>query len=129
MTPIQRPVRTVLLGWATFVLTTALVVVVRGPDYAPNMAVFAVLGAAMFAWVALRRSKPSLVGSLVLGVLHTIEQGAYLAAGLTADATAAGVLVADAVGLASGVLLVVGSSQALSRRPTRVDHALSVPNA
>lgn len=125
MTPIQRPVRTVLLGWATFVLTTALVVVVRGLDYAPNMAVFAALGAAMLAWVALRRSRASLVVSLVLGVLHTIEQVAYLAAGVTSDDTAAGVLVADAVGLASGVLLVVGSSQGL-RRGAQIDHALPV---
>lgn len=103
-------------------MTTALVVVVRGLDYAPNMAVFAALGAAMLAWVALRRSR----ASLVLGVLHTIEQVAYLAAGVTSDGgTAAGVLVADAVGLAGGVLLVVGSSQALTRR-TQIDHALPV---
>lgn len=125
MTPIQRPVRTVLLGWATFVFTTVLVVLVPGLDHAPNMAVFAVLGVAMLAWVALRRTRPSLVVSLVLGVLHTIEQVAYLAAGVTADGTAAGMLVADAVGLASGVLLMVGSAQALRRR-TRIDHALPV---
>lgn len=123
MTPIQRPVRTVLLGWVTFVLTTALVVVVRGLDYAPNMAVFTALGAAMLAWVALRRSRVSLVVSLVIGVLHTIEQVTYLAAGLTSDDTAAGVLVVDTIGLASGVLLVVGSSQGLTRRK-QIDHAL-----
>lgn len=122
MTPIQRPIRTVLLGWVTFVLTTALVVVVRGLDYAPNMAVFAALGAAMLAWVALRRSRVSLVVSLVIGVLHTIEQVAYLASGVTSDDTAAGVLVVDTVGLASGVLLVVGSSQGLTRRK-QIDHA------
>lgn len=117
----DRPVRTVLLGWGTFLLMTLLVVVIRGVDHLANMAMFAVVGVgvAMLTWVALRRSRPSLLVSLVVGVLHALGQVAYLLAGMTASHPEPHVLAVDVIGLVSGVLLVVGSVQSLRNRRAR----------
>lgn len=115
----DRPVRTVLLGWGTFLLMTLLVVVIRGVDHLANMAMFAVVGVAMLTWVALRRSRPFLLVSLVVGVLHALGQVAYLLAGMTASHPEPLVLAVDVIGLVSGVLLVVGSVQSLRNRRAR----------
>jgi len=80
----KGPVRTVMLGWVTFLLMTVAVVLVRGADHVANMAVFAAIGVAMLIWVALRRGRAALIASLVLGLLHVAEQIAYLLAGGTA---------------------------------------------
>jgi len=115
MTSFDQAVRVVVAGWAVFLLMTVLVVAERGGDHLANMAVFAAIGAAMLAWVALRHSRASLVTSLVLGVLHTVEQIAYLVAGATADHPDGVQVAVDGVGLVSGLLLVAGSGAALSR--------------
>ncbi len=113
----KGPVRTVMLGWVTFLLMTVAVVLVRGADHVANMAVFAAIGVAMLIWVALRRSRAALVASLVLGLLHVAEQIAYLLAGGT-DSLEVGV---DVLGLVSGLLLVAGASWELRRRRARSD--------
>lgn len=113
----KGPVRTVMLGWVTFLLMTVAVVLVRGADHVANMAVFAAIGVAMLIWVALRRSRAALIASLVLGLLHAAEQIAYLLAGGT-DSLEVGV---DVLGLVSGLLLVAGASWELRRRRARSD--------
>ncbi|CAN5749772.1 hypothetical protein BH18ACT7_BH18ACT7_03990 [soil metagenome] len=113
----KGPVRTVMLGWVTFLLMTVAVVLVRGADHVANMAVFAAIGVAMLIWVALRRGRAALIASLVLGLLHAAEQIAYLLAGGT-DSLEVGV---DVLGLVSGLLLVAGASWELRRRRARSD--------
>lgn len=113
----KGPVRTVMLGWVTFLLMTVAVVLVRGADHVANMAVFAAIGVAMLIWVALRRGRAALIASLVLGLLHVAEQIAYLLAGGT-DSLEVGV---DVLGLVSGLLLVAGASWELRRRRARSD--------
>lgn len=113
----QGPVRTVMLGWVTFLLMTVAVVLVRGADHVANMAVFAAIGVAMLIWVALRRGRAALIASLVLGLLHVAEQIAYLLAGGT-DSLEVGV---DVLGLVSGLLLVAGAGWELRRRRARSD--------
>ncbi len=113
----KGPVRTVMLGWVTFLLMTVAVVLVRGADHVANMAVFAAIGVAMLIWVALRRSRAALIASLVLGLLHVAEQIAYLLAGGT-DSLEVGV---DVLGLVSGLLLVAGASWELRRRRAHSD--------
>ena len=127
MTSFDQAVRVVVAGWAVFLLMTVLVVADRGADHLANMAVFAAVGAAMLAWVALRQSRTSLVTSLVLGVLHTIEQIAYLVAGATADNPDGVEFAVDSVGLVSGLLLAAGSGAALSR--LRKSHAAASPRS
>lgn len=109
-------VGTVLLGWAAFLVMAVLVVVVRGSDHLANMVVFGAIAIAVAAWVAMRLSRASLLTSLVLGLLHTVTEGSYLVAGATATEADAGIIAVDAVGLASGMLIVVGSVLALRRR-------------
>ncbi|MBA3249836.1 MAG: hypothetical protein H0T66_05900 [Geodermatophilaceae bacterium] len=113
----KGPVRTVMLGWVTFLLMTVAVVLVRGADHVANMAVFAAIGVAMLIWVALRRGRAALIASLVLGLLHVAEQIAYLLAGGT-DSLEVGV---DVLGLVSGLLLVAGASWELRRRRAHSD--------
>lgn len=121
MPELDRSVRLVLAGWAAFALMALSVAVVR-EDHRANMAVFILLAVAMAAWVARRGSRPSLVTSLVLGLLHTVEQVAYVIAGMINSAGPAYITI-DLLGLASGLLLAFGSGQALRRRrrePTTV---------
>jgi hypothetical protein len=125
MEQVDRSLRLIIGGWAVFVLMAALVIVVRGRDHVANMLVFVVIAVAMAAWVALRRSRASVVTSLVLGGLHTLQQTAYVLAGITdhdADAAEIGV---DVVGLLSGLVLVVGAVRALTawrRQPVDATH-------
>ncbi len=118
MQQMDRNLRLVIGGWSVFVLMAVLVIAVRGSDHVANMLVFVVIAVAMAAWVALRRSRAAFVTSLVLGGLHTLQQIAYLIAGVTGDDVDAAEIAVDAVGLASGALLVIGAGRAVigSRR-------------
>ena len=118
MQQMDRNLRLVIGGWSVFVLMAVLVIAVRGSDHVANMLVFVVIAVAMAAWVVLRRSRAAFVTSLVLGGLHTLQQIAYLIAGVTGDDVDAAEIAVDAVGLASGVLLVIGAGRAVigSRR-------------
>ena len=118
MQQMDRNLRLVIGGWSVFVLMAVLVIAVRGTDHVANMLVFVVIAVAMAAWVARRRSRAAFVTSLVLGGLHTLQQIAYLIAGITGDDVDAAEIAVDAVGLASGVLLVIGAGRAVigSRR-------------
>ena len=115
MLPENRHLRLILVGWAVFVVMSLLVIAVRGSDHVANMAVFIALAVAMAVWVARRRSKAAVVTSLVLGLLHTLQQSAYLVAGATGDDIDAAELAVDAVGLVSGLLIVAGAIPALSQ--------------
>src|SRR5687768_1569756 len=114
MERLDRNLRLVIGGWAVFVLMAALVIVVRGRDHVGNMTAFVVIAVAMTAWVALRRSRASVVTSLVLGGLHTMQQAAYVLAGLTGDDVDRAEVAVDVVGLISGLLLVVGATRAVT---------------
>jgi hypothetical protein len=111
----DRNLRLVIGGWAVFVLMAVLVIAVRGDDHVANMLVFVVIAVAMATWVARRRSRAAVVTSLVLGGLHTLQQTAYVLAGITEDDVDAAEIGVDVVGLLSGLLLVVGAVRAVSR--------------
>ncbi len=115
MEQVDRNLRLIIGGWAVFVLMAVLVIAVRGRDHVANMLVFIVIGVAMAAWVALRRSRAAVVTSLVLGGLHTLQQSAYLLAGVTENDADAAEIGVDVIGLLSGLLLVVGAARAVSR--------------
>lgn len=118
-TSLSRAQRLTVAGWLVTVVFALLVAVVA--DEPGTGAVLAVLALAMAAWVALRGSRPAFWVSAVLGALHTLEQAAYLGADATAHhsvETAA----SDAVGLAGGLLVLVGSAASLrSRRHVDAD--------
>jgi len=109
----ERPVLVVVGGWLLVVLFGGLVAV--GADEPASGAIFAGVGLAMAAWVAFRPSAAAFVVSVVLGLLHTAEQIAYLASDLTGSAPVTTVL-ADAFGLLGGLVVVGGSAVALRRR-------------
>ncbi len=115
MEQVDRNLRLIIGGWAVFVLMAVLVIAVRGSDHVANMLVFVVIAVAMAAWVARRRSRAAVVTSLVLGGLHTLQQTAYVLAGITGDDADFAEIAVDVVGLVSGLLLVVGAARAVSR--------------
>lgn len=115
MLPENRHLLLILVGWAAFVLMSLLVIAVRGSDHVANMLVFIAIAVAMATWVARRRSRAAVVTSLVLGGLHTLQQVAYVIAGITGDDVDAAEIAVDIVGLVSGLLLVVGATRALTR--------------
>jgi len=122
MEQMDRNIRFVIGGWSVFILMALLVIGVRGRDHVANMLVFVVIAVAMATWVARRRSRAAVVTSLILGGLHTLQQIAYLLAGVASDDVDAAEIAVDAVGLASGVLLVVGAARAVTgSRRQRVD--------
>lgn len=113
----ERPTLVVVGGWLLVVVFGGLVAV--GADEPVSGAIFAAVGVAMAAWVALRPWTAAFVVSVVLGLLHTAEQIAYLGADLSGSGPVTTVL-ADAFGLLGGVLVVGGSAVALRRRSSRV---------
>ena len=115
MERVDRSLRLIIGGWSVFVLMAVLVIAVRGSDHVANMLVFIVLAVAMATWVARRRSRAAVVTSLVLGGLHTLQQVAYVIAGIADDAVDAAEVAVDVVGLVSGLLLVVGATRAVTR--------------
>jgi hypothetical protein len=114
MQQVDRNLRLIIGGWAVFVLMAVLVIAVRGRDHVANMLVFVVIALAMGIWVAWRRSRAAVVTSLVLGGLHTLQQTAYLLAGITGDDVDAAEVAVDVVGLISGLILVVGAMRAVA---------------
>ena len=108
----EPAVRVLLLGWATVLLMAALGAVVR-PDDRVAMAVFAVIAVLMGLWVSRSPGRGAVLTSLVLGVLHTLEQVAYTLSGVTDEDIDLGVVTVDVVGLVGGVLIVVGAVRAL----------------
>lgn len=114
MTRPERPALLVVAGWSLVVVFGVLVWLVSGEP--GSGAMFAGVGLAMAVWVALRPGLAAMVVSLVLGLLHTAEQVAYLAVDLSDAGTAAGTVLTDAEGLLGGLLVVGGASAALLRR-------------
>jgi hypothetical protein len=103
--PMTRPQRLAVAGWLVTVVFAGLVAV--GADEPVTGAVLATIALAMAAWVLLRGSRPAFWVSAVLGALHTLEQAGYLASDV-ADGHA-GTAASDALGLAGGLLVLVGS--------------------
>ncbi len=125
--PLSRPASLAVAGWLGVVVFAGLMAVF-GEDSLGNAMFFAVIGLTMAAWVGLRRSRPALWVSLVLGLLHVVEQVAYLVA--DAPDAGAGLLTADAVGLVAGVLVVTGSARELrERRRQRRQRQQDAPSA
>lgn len=108
-----RPALVVITGWLLVIVFGGLVLV--GADEPGSAAIFAGIGLVMAVWVALRPSVAAFVVSLVLGLLHTAEQVAYLASDLS-NARATTSVLADAEGLLGGLLVVGGAAVALLRR-------------
>ncbi len=105
----EGSVRLVLVGWFGAVIVAAGMALVRGrAEYAPA-AVFAAIAVAMAVWVWRRRSRASAITSLVLGVLWTVQFGAYAAAGLVDEGFEADVFAVDVLAVVAGVLLLIGS--------------------
>jgi hypothetical protein len=99
----------ILLGWVGALIVAAGMALVRGEsEYAPA-AVFAAIAVAMAVWVWRRRSRASAITSLVLGVLWTLQFGAYAAAGLVDEGFEADVFAVDVLAVVGGVLLVIGA--------------------
>lgn len=115
MPPVEAPIRVLLLGWATVLLMAAMGAVIR-PDDRAAMAVFALVAVLMGVWVARSRGRGAVVTSLVLGILHTVEQIAYTVAGVAEEPVDRGVVLVDLVGLVGGALVVVGAVWALRTR-------------
>ena len=123
MTRSERPALVVVVGWSLVVVFGVLVWLVSGEP--GSAALFGGVGLAMAIWVALRPALAAMVVSLVLGLLHTIEQIAYLAVDLSASDMSAGRVLGDAEGLLAGLLVVGGAVAALLQR--RRAHAMAEP--
>lgn len=108
-------IRVVIAGWGlTFLF--AVLFLTNGQDELLAAVLYWLVAVIMATWVWRRRSRPALVVSLVLGLLHAIEQVAYIASDVNGNNAGAVTLVADIIGLIGGVLLVAGATAALSRR-------------
>lgn len=110
----SRPAPVVVTGWGFVAVFGVLVWLVA--DELGAGAMFAGVAVLMAAWVALRPGTAALVVSLVLGLLHTAEQVAYLVADLTRSPVAVDVVLADVVGLLGGLLVAGGAALWLTRR-------------
>lgn len=108
-----RPALVVITGWLLVIVFGGLVLV--GADEPFSAALFAGIGLVMAVWVARWPSVAAFAVSLVLGLLHTAEQVAYLASDLS-DARAFTTVLADAEGLLGGLLVTGGAAVALLRR-------------
>jgi hypothetical protein len=102
----------VVIGWL-LVVVFGLLLLGKEPASA---AIYIVVGLVMAAWVRWRPGVAALVVSLVLGLLQTVEQGAYLATDAGEDTLPVGTALADAEGLLGGLLVVAGSVTVLVRR-------------
>jgi hypothetical protein len=118
MVKFQKWVYLTVLGWALFGIFGLLALAINGSRELVSAMVFVVVAMAMGAWVVARRSRPALIVSLVLGLLHTLEQVAYLVADIGAKHVDGAAVAADALGLVAGLLIVVGSVLALAARRT-----------
>ena len=107
------PALVVVAGWLLVIVFGGLVLV--GADEPGSAAIFAGVGLVMALWVGRRPGVAAFVVSLVLGLLHTAEQAAYLGFDI-ADARPVTSALADGVGLLGGLLVTVGSVVALLRR-------------
>lgn len=114
MNGLERPARIVVAGWALVIVFGVLVWLVSGEP--GSAALFAGVGLVMATWVALRPGVAAMVVSLILGLLHTVEQIAYLAVDLSEPDLAVGTVLADALGLLGGLLVLGGAAAALLRR-------------
>lgn len=110
----SRPAPVVVTGWGLVAVFGVLVWLVA--DEPGAGAVFAGGAVLMALWVALRPGTAAVVVSLVLGLLHTAEQVAYLVADLTGSPIAVDVVLADVVGLLGGLLVAGGAALWLVRR-------------
>jgi hypothetical protein len=104
----------VLAGWSLVVIFG--VIVWLAADEPASGALFAGVGLIMVTWVAQRPGTAALAVSLVLGLLHTLEEVAYLSAGLSERSIWVVGIVGDAEGLLAGLLIVGGAGVALVRR-------------
>lgn len=120
---VSGPIRLVLVGWLSVLLFAVAVVVARGVEELGAMAVFAAVAIAMGWWVWTRRSRASLITSLVLGVLHAVEQVAYSVAAATSDPFEPAIFVIDVVAFVGAVLIVAGAGAAIVRRRRHGDPA------
>ncbi len=113
MSIFDRSIKLTVLGWA---ITTAFgIIMIFVADELGAGLVFAAIATVMGAWVYVRASRPALVVSLVVGLLHSLEQVGYCVADLGDDGSV-GTLFWDLVGLAGGLAVVVGSVLALRTR-------------
>jgi len=103
----------VIVGWLLVVVFGVLVWLVAGE--LRSGIVFAAVGLAMSAWVARRPGTAALVVSLVLGLLHTVEQIAYFGADVSGSNPPIGSVLGDAEGLLAGLLVVGGAVAGLRR--------------
>ncbi len=112
MTDSERAVRLAVIGWGLVIVYAGAVLV--GPEGLKGASVFFAVAVILGAWVWLRRSRPALAVSLVVGVLFTVEQAAYVVG--DTSPLELGRLVADLIGLVAGVVVVTGSVLALRAR-------------
>jgi hypothetical protein len=123
MTRLERPALIVVAGWSLVVVFGVLVWL--GAGELGSGALFAGVGLAMGIWVTLRPGVSAMVVSLVLGLLHTAEQIAYLAFDISESDMSVGRVLGDAEGLLGGLLIVGGAVAALLQR--RRTHAVVEP--
>jgi hypothetical protein len=116
MSGISRPVRLALVGWAMVFLFAIMILVAHGTGELAPALVVALVAIGMGTWIWGKPNLAALVTSAVLGLLHTVEQTAYLTADITAKDLNPAVLVGDFLGLIGGVLIVVGTTVAIARR-------------
>ena len=96
-------------GWALFIVFALAIAISHGTAQLATVVVFVGIGSAMTGWIVRRPGRGAFVTSLVLGVLHTVEQSAYLAADFGKHPVSASMVGADTEGLIAGLLIVVGS--------------------
>jgi hypothetical protein len=105
--------RIAMIGWGLFAGFWLLVLASRGADELAATLVFVAVAVLMLGWLWRRPGRAALITSLVLGLLHTVEQGAYLIADITAKPFKLGLSGGDFLGLVAGIVIVGGSAAAL----------------
>jgi hypothetical protein len=105
--------RMAMIGWVLFAVFWLTVLASRGADELASTVVFVAVAVLMLGWLWRRPGRAALITSLVLGLLHTVEQGAYLIADITARSFKLGPAGGDFFGLVAGILIVAGSAAAL----------------
>jgi hypothetical protein len=109
---VRRAAGIAVIGWLLVALF-GLFLIAEEPRSA---AIFIAVGLALAAWVRWRPGAPALAVSLVIGLLHTVEQVAYLSVDLSKARLTAGHALLDGEALLGGLLVVAGSVTALVRR-------------